>query len=1189
MSKSVQVFDVRDDRRAWSIVATLPPGMAESHQGLACDAEHDRIFAVAGQLGPSCAPPTASAWMLDLNTMTFRRIADLPLARHGPSAAVIAGHLHVFGGTDETRWRAAAEHWFIRLDAAGDPVGDWMVASYGVPESGAHAVVATVDDTFLLYMGAVDDICAQPPHVSLRECNLLCDQLLDRRTTSNAVRFAYRCRVSVAVESGGNCWEAFDVPDSKISAPNALEIRDANNRTGLLLVGGREATPFEEAARAPIRVVRHVNLLDVHTLRWTAYPPLPVGVKAGVLVQHNNDVIVLDLTRLGQHQSGAVLPPKVMLRANLTLWVDVVQRLNQCLRSLRLRRLVLDGDSDAAFESARLGRNRAHSVTKRPLAVATASSLRELQAIAACASTADVPLCGRGGRHGFSGESGCERGIVVDIGYNTVRVVGTTLTVGAGATLGQVMSELLRHNSSLVLPMGHCATVGMSGSTLVGGHGFLARMHGLTSDHLVAMTAVRKTDGVALTINATSSNTHLLRLARGGGGDRYPAVVWELVYDLAVLGDVRIARIRVDVHVDDAAATMALWQSKANTFPDQRLFIESWFDRSVGQYARFRVMGLYIAQTHAWADAERSLRVAMQQVVPSQARVLGESLANVSLAQYFMDVAGVNSTRELASGEHGWDLHENLNQWWARNRWSGRSIGLYAPAPKQFFDRVTNWLVYDFDEWRSRNNIPHVDRCYFEGKPLGGAVALGTRDSSAFPHHQATSWVLFSCFFNSGATRAEEGRILAATRALKIGLLSELTAAHKPFSYAGYAEVDDPTAVVAISPHAQLRRCAEAELCGPPMLEVPTCADGRLRDVACVNVSMSACEWRVLGDRCVGSTPLRRVRGFDLMHKPVIAVVLTGQLSRTSLQQKLERILTTDNLKQFSFVLLAALSHSSAVFRKEFGAMGHRASVRSLSGLFHGTIEELFAMVPAASADALMYTYGQRDVALDQLPINDTNEYLLRATAPNKRGAAMSNLLQFDGLRRGLALVATYERAVGRAVSFVLRVRDDEYLSRDVDFKTSVELLGPAVDMLANLCGAWRGVNDRTWFLKRHSAAFDAVRLGQLREAYKPFGEEDGNNPEWLLRKALEVASVRVGYVAPCHFASFSLRNLTDGGLCFDAVTVTAQILLYKCRVPRDIDVADLNLLSSCQTTDNPRGMMTSEGIALPVCPYLPN
>jgi hypothetical protein len=624
----------------------------------------------------------------------------------------------------------------------------------------------------------------------------------------------------------------------------------------------------------------------------------------------------------------------------------------------------------------------------------------------------------------------------------------------------------------------------------------------------------------------------------------------------------------------------------------KRQYVESWLDRAVGQPASFRLIGLYVSPANqTQEDAEHVLRAAVKQMLPSGARVLHETFAtSVALLQHFMETAGVKSTDELASGEHGWDLHERLDVWWARNRWNGRSIGVYTPAPKQFFDRVANWLAYDFDAWRSRHNIPNLDRCYFEGKPLGGALALDSRNSSAFPHHQATSWMLFSCFFKSGATRAEEGRILAATRALKIGLLSDLTPAHKAFSYAGYVETDDPIALLTVARHARLRRCAQTEQCGPPMLEVPPCADGRLHDVECVNASVSACEWRVIGDRCVGSTPLRRVRGFVDERKSVVALMLTGQLSRVALQQKLERILTTANLQQFSFAVLAALSHSPAMFRKEFGAVGHHASVRSLSGLFHGTINELFAMVPPASTDALIYTFGQRDVALNQLPINDTNDYLQRMTAPNKRGAAASNLLQFDGLRRGLGLVAAYERSIARAVSFVLRVRDDEFLCRDFDLPTSMKLLSDNVDMLANVCGAWGGVNDRTWFLKRRSPAFDAVRLGQLREAYRPFGPGSGDNPEWLLRKALEVAGARVGYVAPCHFASFSLRNLTDGGLCFDATTVTAQTVLHSCRVPRDIPLVDLNVLSSCETPpDNPRGMMNASALPLPTCPQLPN
>jgi hypothetical protein len=1088
-------------------LALLPPGFAASHQGLACDERHNRIFVVG-----------EGAWLFDLAALSLRRLSDLPLPRSNPSAVVIAGHLHVFGGVDETL-QPASEHWIMRLDDEGNLDAHWHLVPYTVPESGVRAVAVAVDNTFVLYFGGVDQY----------------DATSHSSKSAAAMQFGYRCRVVVSV-MGGACWEPFFVPKSMRFAPNTL-VMSTDSRAGILCIGGDLLSS-------------DVHFLDVFTLQWTKLPSLPVGVHSGVVAQKNDEIFLISLR-----------PPAVVLRANLASWNTVSVQLAMCLQSLNLRELHLD--PSASFESAREG---------RPVAIALASSLSELAAIVKCANAARVPACGRGGLHGFTGESGCDRGVAIDIANRSVHINGTRLTVGAGATSGQVMHELLVRNASMFLPLGHSATVSLSGLTLSGERGFLARMHGLISDHLVSFSGVHKVDGSLVEPNV---HDNLSLLFTRDGGSSFQAIFWQLTFKLVALGDISITRVRIDLQASAAASVLASWQAKASAISERNVYLEARLDR-FDKSVRLLLLGVLVApKSQSVADTESQALSIVRQALPADAQkyVLRESVERLALSEHIL------SLPETLSQSSDQLDHVRLH-----SRWHGRSIGTYKQFPVAFFEKLSDWLVYDFAAWRQENNLTNLDGCFVEMKPQGGGV-VDSSERSALPHHSAIGWLLLNCFFQSNATRLEEARILAATRTLKMNLLQELSQEHAPFSYAFY-EADDPTSA-SYAPTGTLQRCSSTNSCGPPLVDVPTCNDGRLRGVACVGAPRTACEWRIL-TACVGTKPLQRVRQ-GAAGEPVIAIVLTGQLTRMITQNKFAHIFSAHNMRRFSFVVVAALSTSPPVFRKTFGA-GMRLPTHSLSSLFYGSIDDMFALLLTKPTDILVYTYQQHFIRSEQLPINDTNHYLRRSTATDKHGAALANVMQFDGLRRAMALVGAWERASGRTVAHVLRLRDDDFSTKEFDLQLSVQLLGRGFDMLASACGAWGGVNDRTYFLRRNSVAFDAVRLGQLEWAYRKLktntsgnNHTSGNNPEWLLYKALSAAKARIGYVAPCHFSSFSVRNLT-GLICFDWATVLTNTDAQNCKA-----LGSPAILKSCQAPGNENGLVLQESLTYPSCPHLPN
>jgi FAD/FMN-containing dehydrogenase len=97
-------------------------------------------------------------------------------------------------------------------------------------------------------------------------------------------------------------------------------------------------------------------------------------------------------------------------------------------------------------------------------------------------------------------------------------------------TLGAVAEELDHHG--LVLPMGHCASVGLTGLMLVGGQGVLSRHLGLASDYVGAIELV---DHQGRIVVATSSNdfSDYLWLARGGGSgvQHFPGIITAVTLD----------------------------------------------------------------------------------------------------------------------------------------------------------------------------------------------------------------------------------------------------------------------------------------------------------------------------------------------------------------------------------------------------------------------------------------------------------------------------------------------------------------------------------------------------------------------------------------------------------------------------------------------------------------------------------
>jgi hypothetical protein len=162
--------------------------------------------------------------------------------------------------------------------------------------------------------------------------------------------------------------------------------------------------------------------------------------------------------------------------------------------------------------------------------------------------------------------------------------------------------------------------------------------------------------------------------------------------------------------------------------------------------------------------------------------------------------------------------------------------------------------------------------------------------------------------------------------------------------------------------------------CPMPLLPDKTtiCDDGRERMVRCEatdyddddnnnnsnnNNDGDGCRWRVL-DECEGSpvltTSVDRIERLRTHRRPLIAVVVGGQLARFELESKLRYLLGRDARSSVDIVLLVIVSSAAPTFSD---AKLHRLGAPSL---FNGTVDALFAQLESSIEWPIaLYSYDQ--------------------------------------------------------------------------------------------------------------------------------------------------------------------------------------------------------------------------------------
>jgi FAD/FMN-containing dehydrogenase len=227
----------------------------------------------------------------------------------------------------------------------------------------------------------------------------------------------------------------------------------------------------------------------------------------------------------------------------------------------RVRGRVITAD-DEGYDEARAVHNGMFD--KRPLAVLRAEQVADVIAGVNFAQDNGLDLSVRGGGHSAPGFGTNDDGLVIDMTpMRTVRVDpgSQTARAGAGATWGDFNHAT--HAFGLATTGGIISTTGITGLTLGGGIGYLARGFGLSIDNLISADVVTA-DGKFVTASERE-NEDLFWGLRGGGGNF--GVVTSLEYRLHEVDQVFAGPIFYNL--EDAASLFRMFDEFIRDAPEQ--------------------------------------------------------------------------------------------------------------------------------------------------------------------------------------------------------------------------------------------------------------------------------------------------------------------------------------------------------------------------------------------------------------------------------------------------------------------------------------------------------------------------------------------------------------------------------------------------------------------------------------------
>jgi FAD/FMN-containing dehydrogenase len=326
-------------------------------------------------------------------------------------------------------------------------------------------------------------------------------------------------------------------------------------------------------------------------------------------------------------------------------------------------------------------------------------SVADVRAAVRFARDRELAVSVRGGGHNHAGYAVADGALMLDLSAMvSVRVdpARRVATVGGGATWGVV--DQATQAAGLAVTGADVSPVGVGGSTLGGGVGWLHRMHGLSGDNLLAAQIVTADADV---VSASAEEHPELFWALRGGGGNFGAVT-AFTFALHPVGPVHADTVICPM--ERATGALALYQHLCDTGGDE-LFLRAMLVTapsapSIPEELRGRPAVILSA---AWfgpaAQGESALRELREFGRP--AADLLRPLPYVQLQRMY-DAAVPRRVRATSLG------------------------GFTGPLTAGVIDALISAAAQP------------PPMCMVELQPMGGAVARVSPDATAFPHRSAT-------------------------------------------------------------------------------------------------------------------------------------------------------------------------------------------------------------------------------------------------------------------------------------------------------------------------------------------------------------------------------------------------------------------------------------------------------------------
>jgi FAD/FMN-containing dehydrogenase len=393
--------------------------------------------------------------------------------------------------------------------------------------------------------------------------------------------------------------------------------------------------------------------------------------------------------------------------AATSLAASDLQQLKASLRGA----LLLPGNP--GYDEARRVLNE--SIDRHPALVVQPSGVADIRTAVDFARTHALLLAVKCGGHSYSGKSTCEGGMQIDLSrFRHVRVdpAARIAHVAGGSLLGELDHEAMSYG--LVTTAGTVSHTGVSGLTLGGGFGRLARRFGLALDNVQAVDIVTA-DGRFLHASA-SENPDLFWAVRGGGGNFGVVTAFEFrVHPMQrqVVGG------RMVFPIARARELLDFYADYSRSAPDD-LYLDAVMNSPIGGKP-----GAFVFSTCYSGPADK----AEQALAPL--RKLGTPLAD-----------GIKAVDYVA-------LQRSTDRTDPRGEGSYLKSGFIDSYPGE----LTRAIVDGFESHPERGTI-----VFFQHS--GGAIGGVPADATAFPHRRSTHNMLAAVSWPLAADSAAHVRYM---------------------------------------------------------------------------------------------------------------------------------------------------------------------------------------------------------------------------------------------------------------------------------------------------------------------------------------------------------------------------------------------------------------------------------------------